>query len=133
MKLPAAGLGVFNSSSASRASAPLAIGKRDGPVTCNPLLMLQMSDPEPPKLNKHGQEIWFKEAEGESGYAPVHRKGWITFILALVWICFSAGVSVLMVLLWAFSDLSVLVAFITPFIVAAAGLLLVAITVRRHS
>ena len=92
-----------------------------------------MSDPEPPRLNEHGNEIWFKEADGESGYAPVHRKGCIAFLLALAWITVSAGVGVLTVLLWAFADLPLLIAFLAPFVVAAPGLLLMARTVRRHS
>jgi uncharacterized integral membrane protein len=92
-----------------------------------------MPDPEPPRLNKRGLEVWFKEAAGENGYAPIHRNGWIAFILAFVWIIFSAGVSVAMVLLWAFADLPLLIAFLAPFVVATPGLLLLRHTVRRHS
>lgn len=92
-----------------------------------------MPDPERPRLNKHGLEIWFKEAEGESGYAPIHRKGCMAFILALVWITVSAGVGMWMVLLWAFADLPLVIAFLAPFVVAAPGLLWLGITVRRHS
>jgi hypothetical protein len=83
-----------------------------------------MPDPEPPRLNKHGQEIWFKQAESEGSYVADHPKGWIMV---------SAGVSAVMVVLWAFTDLPLLVAFVAPFVVAAPGLLWLAITVRHHS
>ena len=92
-----------------------------------------MPDREPPRHNRHGQEIWFKEAKGESGYAPIHRNGWIAVVLGIVWIIICAGVGVSMVLLWAFAGLPLLIAFTVPFVVAVPGMWALAITVRRHS
>ncbi len=92
-----------------------------------------MTDPKPPRLNEHGREVWFKGAEGESGFAPIHRKGCMAFMLGFAWITFSAGIGVVMVVLWALADLPLPIAFITPFVVAAPGLLWLGKTVRRHS
>ncbi|WBH15871.1 hypothetical protein [Sphingomonas radiodurans] len=92
-----------------------------------------MPNREPPRLNRHGREIWFKEAGDENGYAPIHRKGWMAFVLGFVWIMVCAGISVSMVLLWAFFGVPLLIAFVVPFVVAVLGLLALAITVRRHS
>ncbi|WP_445192375.1 hypothetical protein ACT009_00045 [Sphingomonas sp. Tas61C01] len=92
-----------------------------------------MRDPKPPRLNKRGLEIWFREADGENGYAPVHRKGWIAFILGFAWVMFSGGIGMTMIVLWAFFDLPLPIAIISPFVIAAPGLLRLAKTVRRHS
>lgn len=105
----------------------------DGPFRHCGLPIETMSNREPPRFNRQGREIWFKEASGENGYAPIHHKGWMAFVVGFVWILICAGVSVSMILLWAFGGVPLSIALIVPFVVAVPGLLALAITVRRHS
>ena len=92
-----------------------------------------MSDAKAPQLNEDGQEIWFKAAGGENGFAPVHPKGWIAFMLGFAWVLFSGGFGMALIVLWAFFGLPLAIAIIAPFVIAAPGLLWSSKTVRRHS
>lgn len=94
-----------------------------------------MPDPEPPRLNAQGQEIWFKEADGESGYWPVHRKGWMVFLRLFAWImlCGVLSMALISVSFFANSPILGLVAVIAPFFLAAPVAWRHAKIVRRHS